>query len=143
MKKGINLSVIIIFVMFLTVPVSSVAGEEENKKEAVKSAESWLKLVDNGEYAESWDDSALLFQKSISKEDWVKTIKGVRPPLGKAESRKLESATYMTELPGAPDGEYVVIQFFTVFSNKANAIETITPMKDPDGKWKVSGYYIK
>jgi len=41
------------------------------------------------------------------------------------------------------DEEYVVIQFNTVFENKAKAFETITPMKGPDWKWEVSGYYIK
>lgn len=49
----------------------------------------------------------------------------------------------MTQLPGAPDGEYAVIQFETSFANKKSAIETVTPMKDPDGKWRVSGYFIK
>ncbi len=49
----------------------------------------------------------------------------------------------MTSLPGAPDGEYVVIQYNTEFENKKVAIETITPMLDDDGKWRVSGYYIK
>ena len=29
-------------------------------------------------------------------------------------------------LPGAPDGEYVVIQFETAFQNKARAVETVT-----------------
>ncbi len=135
--------ILFIFVVCMALSSNSDAGEEQAKQEALKSAQKWLKFVDDGDYGESWNDSAVLFQKAVSKENWVKTIKGVRPPLGKAESRKLESATYMTELPGAPDGEYVVIQFYTVFSNKANAIETITPMKNPDGKWKVSGYYIK
>ena len=46
-------------------------------------------------------------------------------------------------LPGAPDGEYVVLQFDTSFANKKEAVETVTPMLDKDGKWKVSGYYIK
>ncbi|MGB5422961.1 MAG: DUF4019 domain-containing protein [Desulfobacterales bacterium] len=27
--------------------------------------------------------------------------------------------------------------------NKASAVETITPMLDKDGQWRVSGYYIK
>jgi len=45
--------------------------------------------------------------------------------------------------PLPPDGEYVVIQFKTSFENKKAAIETITPMLDKDGKWKVSGYFIK
>jgi hypothetical protein len=58
-------------------------------------------------------------------------------------SRKLKSATYMTAMPGAPDGEYVVIQYESSFEHKQSAVETVTPMLDKDGKWRVSGYYIK
>ncbi|MGB3565135.1 MAG: DUF4019 domain-containing protein, partial [Thermoanaerobaculia bacterium] len=64
-------------------------------------------------------------------------------PLGKVLSRKVKSKQYATSLPGAPDGEYVVIQFETSFENKTTAIETVTPMKDEDGKWRVSGYFIR
>jgi ribosomal protein S17E len=46
-------------------------------------------------------------------------------------------------LIGAPDGEYIVIQFETSFENKKAAIETVTPMMDKDWRWRVSGYYIK
>jgi hypothetical protein len=67
----------------------------------------------------------------------------VRKPLGKLISRSIKDATHTTSLPGAPDGEYVVIQFQTSFENKKSAIETITPMMDPDGVWRVSGYFIK
>jgi len=49
----------------------------------------------------------------------------------------------MTSMPGAPDGEYVVIQFESSFANKESAVETVTPMKGEDGVWRVSGYYIK
>jgi predicted SnoaL-like aldol condensation-catalyzing enzyme len=58
-------------------------------------------------------------------------------------SRKVKSATYTTSLPGAPDGQYVVIQFNTSFENKKSRVETVTPRMDSDGKWRVSGYYIK
>jgi hypothetical protein len=37
----------------------------------------------------------------------------------------------------------VVIQYETIFEKKQSAIETVTPMLDKDGKWRVSGYYIK
>jgi hypothetical protein len=37
----------------------------------------------------------------------------------------------------------VVIQFNTRFENKAAAIETVTPMHEKDGSWRVSGYFIK
>jgi hypothetical protein len=53
------------------------------------------------------------------------------------------SATYVTSLPGAPDREYVVVQFQTSYEKKKDAIESVTPMKDSDGKWRVSGYYIR
>ncbi len=33
---------------------------------------------------------------------------------------------------------------FTIsFENKTDAIETVTPILDKDGIWRVSGYYIK
>jgi hypothetical protein len=37
----------------------------------------------------------------------------------------------------------VVIQYDTVFKNKAAAVETIAPMLEKDGAWRVSGYFIK
>jgi hypothetical protein len=70
-------------------------------------------------------------------------LQSVRMPLGKMISRKLKTSAYKTTLPGAPDGQYVVIQFETSFQNKKSAIETVTPMFDHDGRWRVSGYYIK
>lgn len=143
MIKKITLIILFGFLLYLVVPTVNGADDKNAKKEALKSAESWLMLVDTGEYGKSWENASKLFRQAITKDDWVKAISGVRPPLGKVESRKLESETYTTELPGVPDGEYVVIQYSTVFSNKSNAIETITPMKDPDGEWRVSGYYIK
>jgi len=46
-------------------------------------------------------------------------------------------------LPGAPDGQYVLIQFNASFEQKAHAVETVTPMLERDGTWKVSGYFIR
>ena len=110
---------------------------------AQKSAEAWLTLIDSGKYAESWDEASQMFKGAVTKDQWASTVKGARVPLGAVQSRKFKSATYTKTLPGAPDGEYVVIQYDTSFANKQSAVETITPMLDKDGKWRVSGYYIK
>jgi hypothetical protein len=56
---------------------------------------------------------------------------------------QLKSRTYSTTLPGAPDGEYVVIQYQTSFANKKASVETVTPMREKDGRWRVSGYFIR
>ena len=117
------------------------AGDSE--KDALKAAESWLGLVDAGEYGTSWDQSSELFKAAVSKEQWEQALNSARKPLGELIGRTVISTKYATSLPGAPDGEYVVIQFTTRFTNKKSAIETVTPMKDPDGAWRVSGYYVK
>ena len=111
--------------------------------EAVTAAEAWLNLVDEGEYAKSWEQAAGYFKAIMKKEAWENSIQPLRDSLGKVISRKLNSHEFVTAMPGAPDGEYVVIQFETSFENKTAAIETITPMVDTDGVWRVSGYYIK
>lgn len=110
---------------------------------AQAAAESWLKLVDEARYAASWEQAAKVFKGALKQADWEQTAAGVRTPLGKLVSRRLKSREYRETLPGAPDGKYVVIQYDTVFANKAAAVETVVPMVDPDGAWRVSGYFIR
>ena len=134
-----KLSVLIISVL-LCVAASAQAKPEQLARE---SAQSWLALVDGGSYPASWDQSAELFKSAVTKEQWQSALNATRTPLGKLVSRKLKSATYTRSLPGAPDGEYVVIQYDSSFEHKQSAVETITPMVDKGGKWRVSGYFIK
>jgi hypothetical protein len=102
-----------------------------------------LATPDDGKYEDSWKATSSYFRNAVTKEQWINSMNAYRKPLGKIITRKVESEHYTTSLPGAPDGEYVVIQCKTSFTNKRSATETITPMKDKDGKWRVSGYYIK
>ena len=103
----------------------------------------WLAVVDAGHYDESWHAAAAYFRAAVSQDQWQQAMHGVRRPLGNMLSRELHAKTYATELPGAPDGQYVVIQFNTSFENKRAAVETVTPMMDDDGTWRVAGYFIK
>lgn len=119
------------------------AAAQEVPSQAVAAAEEWLNLVDGARYSESWDSAAQLFKGSVSKEQWEQAVRSVRGPLGVRISKTLKEAKFATSLPGVPDGEYVVMQFESSFENKEAALETVTPMKDPDGQWRVSGYYIK
>jgi hypothetical protein len=119
------------------------AQQQEREKPAIEASKAWLALVDAGKYAESWEAASTLFRGAVTKENWVKLMEGNRKPLGKLISRTFGASKYMTSVPGGPDGKYVVVQYTTVFENKAQAVETVTPMLDKDGTWRVSGYYIK
>lgn len=118
------------------------AEHSESEKTAFIAAQKWLGFVDEEKYAESWKETAEYFRNAVKQEQWTESIQAIRKPLGKPVSRKMKSTSYKTSLPGAPDGEYVIIQFETSFTNKKNTIETVTPMMDKDGKWRVAGYYI-
>ncbi len=132
----------LLFALLLAV-CSAVRAQQKPEQLAQQSADAWLVLVDSGKFADSWQEASQLFKAAVTKEQWQGALHGVRDPLGKVLSRKLKSATYTKTLPGAPDGEYVVLQYETSFENKQSAVETVTPMLDKDGKWRVSGYFIK
>jgi hypothetical protein len=140
--KNTLLSITLLLTLSLGV---CIRGQAQQKPEqlAQQSAESWLALVDAGKYANSWQETASLFKAHVSKEQWQTMMQASRDPLGKMISRKLKSATYAKTLPGVPDGDYVVIQYDSIFEHKQSAVETITPMLDKDGQWRVSGYFIK
>jgi len=139
-RAGLVLLLTILSILF---PLNPIQANEVGEKGAIAASGAWLSLVDEGNYAESWNQVAGLFKNAVTKEQWQSTVKAVRTPLGKVVVRKLKSKKYTETMPGAPDGEYVVIQYETTFENKKSAVETVTPMLDKDGKWRVSGYYIK
>ncbi|HYM27984.1 MAG TPA: DUF4019 domain-containing protein [Steroidobacteraceae bacterium] len=116
---------------------------DSSESAAQAAAVTWLVLVDGGNYYQSWATAAERFRNGISRSDWVQTASHVRDPLGALKSRHLVSATATHALPGAPDGDYVVIRYASSFAAKAAAVETVIPIKEPDGRWRVSGYSIK
>jgi hypothetical protein len=110
---------------------------------AVTAAQQWLAGIDAGHYAESWTDAAESFQGAVTQDKWVSAMESVRKPLGGLKIRTVDSTVTETQMPGAPDGKYVVMQFETAFAKKNSAIETVTFVLEKDGQWKADGYYIK
>jgi hypothetical protein len=123
-------------------PISD-AQRVEAEKQAAAAAEAWLALADKEEFSQCWETAAGYLRSQIERRDFVEKVGEARKPLGKVVSRELKSKTYMTTLPLAPDGEYVILQYATSFEHRKSAVETVTPMLDKDKKWRVSGYYIR
>ncbi len=140
MKKTAIVSAILLFMLIFSQLLCAGNSKEES---AVSSSDSWLSLVDSKNYSGSWEHAAEYFRNAVTEEQWVNSMKSFRKPLGRALTREIISKQFMTSLPGAPDGEYVVIQYSTSFEKKKSAVETVTPMLDKDNIWRVSGYYIK
>ena len=119
------------------------SAEEIDVRPATAAAMAWLETMDARRYGVAWEAAAPLLKGAIERTPWETTMQDVRGPLGPAGGRKLRSATYARTLPNAPAGEYVVIEYDTRFQNRPLTVETVTPMKQPDGTWKVAGYFIR
>ena len=118
------------------------ADEVAEFQNAQTAAHAWLLDVDQGDYPKSWQEAAEPFKKAVTPAQWQSTLNEVRAPFGKVVSRQPISAKYTRSLPDAMTGEYVVIQYQTRFANRT-AVETVTPMREADGVWRVSGYFVQ
>ena len=139
---------ILIVPLFLTIclwlaPNAARAAVTTPEEAGLNAAQEWLAVVDAGKYPESWATMAEGFKKDVSKRKWKNAIAEIRQPLGRLVSRKFKSAAYSEELPGAPEGEYVVVQFDTSFEHKPVATEKVTLILGQDLIWRVSGYAVK
>lgn len=107
------------------------------------AAETWVALVDSAQYAASWEASAAFFRNAVPQQKWAEAAAVARGPLGSLQARAVKSRTATQSLPGAPDGEYVVFQFNTTFEKTGAAVETVTVFHEPDGQWRVVGYFVR
>jgi len=118
-------------------------GPDSALARARVAADAWLALVDGTQYEASWDSAAALFRTAVSRSSWETALLKARAPFGPVRQRTLLTAAYRTELPGVPPGQYVVMQYEADVTGGRKVVETVTPMIERDGRWRVSGYYIR
>ncbi len=128
---------VLLLIFILVSPIVYALDEEQSN-----AAYSWLEMIDAGQFEESWTFTSSQFQDKISSTQWTQALNQARTPLGALESRKLKTSTQTNTLPGAPEGEYVVITFTSAFANKDNSTETLTLEKE-DNVWRSFGYFIR
>ncbi len=118
-------------------------SDDKDYKSAVDSTETWLELVDEGRYSDSWKAAASSLKTIINAEQWETALIDYRKILGSVHSRSLRSKENVTSLSGLHDGKYVIIQFKTNFENQSSATEIIKVILEKDGTWRVSGYDLR
>lgn len=109
--------------------------DESDEQTDSMAAEKWLALVDSGDFAQSWDQSAsmfrdgvhttVLFNRGMSEERWQSSAAALQTQLGKAESRSLRSKRYTEELPDEPDRACVVLEYETSFGGQQNVVKKV------------------
>lgn len=110
---------------------------------AAQAAVQWLVLLDKADYPGSWAQTGAAFRNAVTAEEWTAAAMGTRGRLGVLRERKNKSVQLSNSLPGVPDGEYAVVQFDSVFEQKEKTQESLTLVREPDGAWRVVGYFIR
>ncbi len=103
----------------------------------VEAARQWLALVDANDWTAGWDATAQAFKSLNTVEKWAEVSNQVRKQLGASKGRELISAEFA---PAPPYGVWIV-KFRGHYSNKADAVETLSLVREGDG-WKVVGIFI-
>ncbi|MBC5766829.1 DUF4019 domain-containing protein [Ramlibacter albus] len=121
---------------------ASAAAAQDAEKENVGrlTAQAWLVVLDRRDWGVAWDNSSNLFRRNVPLDKWMDAIPKVREPFGVLVERRPVQTVYKTTLPGHPNGEYVTVIFESKFDRKADVVERVTTMREPDGRWRVTGY---
>lgn len=133
----------IVLLLLLFCSSAAVADDSAILKIVESSARAWLELLDNAKYRESWEHASPLLRSNKTEPEWVKSTTEMRSPLGVANARYIATAGAAKSLSGLPDGDYVVLQFYTTFAQKGLALETVTLAKAQNDSWLIADYSIK
>jgi hypothetical protein len=146
MRPSLRAAESFVILAALTAPVPSVAQEADTTaaiSAAAVAADAWLRLLDDGKTASSWDSASSRLRGVITKANWESALLDARGPFEPFGERTLLQSQYATELPNAPPGQYVVLQYQTAVGGNRRVIETVVPRLDTDGRWRVGGYFIR
>jgi hypothetical protein len=119
---------------------ATVLSNPEFEKAGQTAAHAWLLLLDRRDWGTAWDTSSGTFRQTVPLGLWMDNVPGLRQPFGNFIERQPVEALYTRTLAGRPDGEYVTVHFISKFDKNAKVVETVTTVREPDGRFRVAGY---
>jgi hypothetical protein len=125
--------------LVLTTPAAAQEGEPEPEA----AAETWLALLDGGEFTSSWEEAAHLFQQAVSAQDWAQQAGLVRQQVGEVVARDLVDVQQATDPDGVPPGEYANVRYDSEFGTIGKAIEVVSLVREAERGWRVAGYFVQ
>jgi hypothetical protein len=126
-------------------PAGAQQGEDPHTADelaAQRQALGFVGYLDQGRFADSYAYTSMLIRTQLDRDAFSTQIQKTRAGTGALQSRELIDAGYSTTVPGAPEGQYVILHYHASFANRPDAVETVT-LAFAKGYWRVAGYYIK
>jgi len=114
----------------------------KDDKDSIEAAKKWLELLDTDKAGLAWDNASKQLKSVVKRDQFVAQMRGVRKPLGKLQSREAVKFGRANELPGAPAGDYTLIEFEAKYKNGKLAEQVVWSIEEGD-IWRVAGYFYR
>lgn len=117
--------------------VEAAFGEEAQNASELQ-ARSWLNLIDNGKFDESYNEAGETLRGQYPQGMWKFGLT-LRMTKGKLESRELLQVSRTQEYAGLPIGEYQIVEFNSLFQYNNRQLERVVLQRTPSG-WEIADY---
>jgi hypothetical protein len=112
----------------------------EKEKAGQLAAAGWLTLLDRRDWGTAWETSAATFRNAVPLASWLDGAPKARADFGALQERSPVTVGYKDRLDRMPAGDYVTVVFASKFQQRGEVQETVTTVREPDGRWRVMGY---
>ena len=109
-------------------PTQPTLGDD---KEAIEAGKKWLELLDADKAGVAWDSASKQLQSVVKREAFI------------AEVRTAIKFARAHELPGAPAGDYAIIEFEAKYPNGKHLSEQVIWTIEAGDVWRVAGYFYR
>jgi hypothetical protein len=120
--------------------VADTAAATSPEERARATAESWLALIDAGEFGERWEAAAPSLQQGLTREQWVARGTRARQQLQALQSREHRSTQYRDSTAQLPGGPVAILQYKSEFDGGSTLEAVVTTQQD--STWRVAGYRV-
>ena len=128
----------------LVVGWAGAASAQDPRETLVQTAaREWLALADKGDWDAAWNAAGEKLRREQPLSVWRGLLKQYREPFGAVVQRAAISTAFRNDMPDAVSGQFARLQFRTAFSKNSEGHESLTLELEPDGKWRVIGYFIR
>ena len=121
-------------------PVQPTLGDD---KDSIEAGRKWLELLDTDKSGIAWDSASKLLQSVVKRDAFIAEMRSVRKSLGKLASRTPVKFARAHELPGAPTGDYAIIEYDAAYVNGKHLSEQVIWTIESGDIWRVAGYFYR
>lgn len=128
---------ILTLLLCLSIPGLVLADESEKAK---NSGSNYLKMLDKGQHADVYNDSAAVVKSAMKADQFSQQIKAAMGMVGARKSRKFAKLSVHENLGGLK-GKVYTLRYTSSYAKLPNAAELVT-VTNEGGKWKFAGYQV-